>query len=508
MLRISSFLLWTCFIGSLCACQSKSITGDPSDVQTAALDTSRSLSFSLDKFEQIDEVTGAGLRYLGDLDTIIAKRRLRVLVPYSQTSYYIDGVERKGIAYEAMMHFEQHLNQSLGKTTEPPYIQVVFIPLTRDQLIPALLAGYGDLIAENLTITPNRLDQVLFTEPVFSGAREILVSGPNAPPIDTIFDLAGKSLHLRHSSSFYEHILEWNDLFASQGLDTIQVLPLEEHLEDEDVLELVDIGLVPLTVMEENKAKFWSQNLDRVELSPNIAIDKDGTVAWALQSGNTNLKEILDSFIKENRKGTLMGNIIFNRYLRNEQRLHDLLDQDGLARFYELQEHFVRSGTEHELPWMLLAALAYQESRFDQSLRSRAGAVGIMQVLPSTAQDPIINHPNIYEEAINIQAGTKFLRFVIDQYFIAPEIDSLNAGLFGLAAYNAGPHRIQRLRKMTAAQGLNPNVWFNNVELMAAREIGRETVQYVSNIYKYYSSYRHLYLYTARTGQTPWGSGS
>jgi membrane-bound lytic murein transglycosylase MltF len=164
-------------------------------------------------------------------------------------------------------------------------------------------------------------------------------------------------------------------------------------------------------------------------------------------------------------------------------------------------------GKEYELPWMMLAALAYQESRYDQSLRSHAGAVGIMQVLPSTARDPIVGIPNIYEEEANIHAGTKFLRFVIDQYFISPEIDSLNAGLFGLASYNAGPHRIRRLQKMAEAQGLNPNVWFNNVELMAAQDIGRETVQYVSNIYKYYTSYRYLYLYTARTGQVPWKTG-
>lgn len=497
-------LLLALFMFFLWSCTTETNTRTSEEVQANALDTSKNLSFSLDDFEQIDRVAGLGLRYPGTLDNILARRRLRVLVPYSQTTYYIDGVHKKGIAYEAMIHFEQYFNQYIGKSTQPPYVQVVFIPLSRDQLIPALIEGYGDLIAENLTITSRRSEQVLFTRPVLSGAREILVGGSSVPSIDTIFDLAGKDLHLRHSSSFYEHILDWNDTFIARGIDSIRVIPVEEYLEDEDVLELINTGLIPFTVMEENKAGFWSQNLDSVQLFSKITIDEEGEIAWAVQPGSVELKKILDGFIEQNRKGTLLGNIIFNRYLGNEGRIQELLNQKDMDRFNQLQSSFIRFGEAYELPWMLLAALAYQESHFDQSRRSHAGAVGIMQLLPSTAKDPIINIPNVYNEEDNIHAGTKFLRFVIDQYFIAPEIDSLNAGLFGLAAYNAGPHRVQQLRKMAAAQGLNPNVWFNNVELMAAQEIGRETVQYVSNIYKYYTSYRYLYLYTTRTDRLPW----
>lgn len=503
MKPVLSFLLLSCLL-LISACNPAESTEPLVNAQADALDTAWQLPFAPDQMEQIDQVTGVGARYTGLLDTIIERRRLRVLVPYSHTTYYIDGTEQKGMAYEAMKHFETYLNQQLGYSTQPPYIQVVFIPLTRDQLIPALRKGYGDLIAEPLTITPNRSTKVLFTEPVMRNAREILVSGLGAPQIDTLVGLAGKTLYLRRSSSFHEHILVINESFKKRGLDTIQILPIEPQLEDEDVLELVDIGLIPLTILEENKAQFWTQHLDSVQLHPAVAIDENGQIAWAVPPDSKKLKAILDEFIRENRKGTLLGNIIFNRYLDNEQRLHDLLDGRELNRFYELQNYFIEYGQRYELPWMMLAALAYQESRFNQSLRSSAGAVGIMQVLPSTARDPIIDIPDIYEEEPNIHAGTRFLRFVIDQYFISPEIDSLNAGLFGLAAYNAGPHRVQQLQRMAEAQGLNPNVWFNHVELMAAREIGRETVQYVSNIYKYYSSYRYLYLYTRRTGRQPW----
>ncbi len=500
---------WWLFIAvlTICSCAKEEEAAVLLQPQEEALDTTAVPAFSLKGFSQIDAVAGLQNRYPGVLDTIVAKRRLRVLVPYSQTTYYIEGTERRGIAYEAMLHFEEYLNRRLGFPTQPPQVQVVFIPLTRDQLIPALLEGYGDLIAESLTVTPSREDRLLFTEPIFSGAREILVRGAGAPRVDAVEELAGKTVHVRFTSSFFEHLLGWNDRFAGAGKDTIQLLPLEEYLEDEEVLELVDAGIIPYTVMESSKAEYWSQSLDSVRLAQGVVIDSAGQIAWALQPGSTGLKELLDDFIRENRKGTLLGNIIFNRYLKSERRLQSLLSRQEMDRFFQLQDYFIRYGERYQLPWMLLAALAYQESRFDQSLRSHAGAVGIMQVLPGTARDPIIGIPDIWEEEANIHAGVKFLRFVIDQYFIAPEIDSLNAGLFGLASYNAGPHRVNQLRRMAQAQGLNPNVWFNNVEVMAAREIGRETVQYVSNIYKYYISYRYLFLYAERTGRLPWDSG-
>jgi len=138
----------------------------------------------------------------------------------------------------------------------------------------------------------------------------------------------------------------------------------------------------------------------------------------------------------------------------------------------------------------MIAALAYQESQMDHSRKSHVGAIGIMQILPSTATDKNVDIPNIEELENNIHAGTKYLRFLRDRYFSDPAIDELNQNQLAFAAYNAGPAKIRRMRTETGKAGLDPNIWFGNVEIVIAKKIGRETVQYVSNIYKYYIAYR------------------
>ena len=139
--------------------------------------------------------------------------------------------------------------------------------------------------------------------------------------------------------------------------------------------------------------------------------------------------------------------------------------------------------------WLLIMSQAYQESRFDQNARSSKGAVGIMQVLPSTAADRIVGIPDISILENNIHAGNKYLRFIRDRYFESEAMSELDKTLFAVASYNAGPARLSDLRAEAAREGLDPNVWFDNVERIAARRIGRETVDYVGNIYKYWIAY-------------------
>jgi len=146
----------------------------------------------------------------------------------------------------------------------------------------------------------------------------------------------------------------------------------------------------------------------------------------------------------------------------------------------------------YDFDWLLLAALAYQESTIDQSKRSHVGAIGVMQILPTTASDKNVDIPDIEEIEANIHAGTKYLRFMMNRYFTDPSIDRLNRALLTFASYNAGPARVSKLRKEAKAMNLDPNIWFRNVEIVAAKRIGRETVQYVNNIFKYYIAYTFI----------------
>jgi membrane-bound lytic murein transglycosylase MltF len=195
-------------------------------------------------------------------------------------------------------------------------------------------------------------------------------------------------------------------------------------------------------------------------------------------------------FIKTSKKGTLLGNVLYKRYLEDNKWVRNSLTEEEIEKFNKVTGFLQRYADKYEFDWLMLAALAYQESGLDHSKRSSAGAVGIMQMLPSTAADPNVGISKIQILENNIHAGTKYLRFLKDRYFSGGDLDDVNKTLFAFASYNAGPARIRGLREEAASRGLDPNVWFDNVEVIAARRIGAETVNYVSNIYKYYVAYR------------------
>jgi membrane-bound lytic murein transglycosylase MltF len=427
-------------------------------------------------------------KWSGDFDGMLERNLIRALVPYSKTFYFLDRADQRGLTYDALQEFEKYVNKKLKRKTLK--VRLVVIPTKRDRLIPALAEGLGDIAAGNLTITSERQKLVDFSAPGHTGVDEIIVTGPKSPPIKTIDDLAGKKIHVRRSSSYYESLMSLNQAFKEAGKQPVKLVLADEYLEDEDLLEMMNVGLIPMIVIDSHKGKFWAQIFGDLHLHPNIQVRTGGRIAWAIRKDSPKLKDMIDGFMKEHKIGTLMGNILFKRYLKDTKWVRNSLNEEALRRFRQALEFFSKYSKQYDFDWLMIAALAYQESRIDQSVRSPAGAVGVMQVLPSTAADKNINIPKIEEMEPNIHAGVKYLRFIRNRYFEAEPMDDLNKMLFSFAGYNAGPAKVAKLRKRAGEAGLDPNVWFRNVEIVAAKQIGRETVQYVGNIYKYYTAYR------------------
>ena len=427
-------------------------------------------------------------KWTGDLDEMAERRLIRALVPYSKTFYFLDGADQRGLTYELLREFEKHINKKLRKRTLR--IHLVVIPTKRDRLLPALVEGVGDIAAGNLTITPERQKLVDFSAPQLTGVEEIIVTGPETPPIQGIDDLAGREIHVRASSSYYESLQRLNAQFKKEGKKPIKLVLADEYLEDEDLLEMMNARLIPMIVIDSHKGKFWSQIFKDLTLHPDIKLRTNGQIAWAIRKDSPKLKQAINGFMKTHRKGTLVGNILFKRYLEDTKWVRNSLNDADLKRFREAIEFFQKYSNQYGFDWLMIAALAYQESGIDQSKRSPAGAIGVMQLLPSTAADPNVNIPDIREMENNIHAGVKYLRFMRDRYFQNERMDDLNKMLFSFASYNAGPAKVSQLRSYARKKGLDPNIWFRNVEIIAAKRIGRETVQYVSNIYKYYVAYR------------------
>lgn len=424
----------------------------------------------------------------GDFDVMDKEHVIRFLVPFSKTFYFLEKGRQKGMAYESIMFFEKQINKQRQKGHVK--IKAVVIPTPRDRLLTDLVNGYGDIAVGNLTITPKRLQTVDFSDPFYRDVREVVITHSDGPSLKSLFDLSGKEIFVRKSSSYHESLLHVNETLAATGKKPIKIVLADEYLEDEDLLEMVNADLIPMVVVDLHKADLWKQVFPKVKVHDRIVVHSGGSIGWAIRKNSPLLKKQLNRFVKNHRQGTLHYNILIKRYLKNAKYARNNVSEKEMKKFHNVVKLFQKYGDQYAFDWLMLGALAYQESGLDQSKRSKAGAVGIMQILPSTAADGNVNVKGIDKLEPNVHAGTKYLRFMADRYYSGQEMDKLNKHLFAFASYNAGPARVARLRKEAGEKGLDPNVWFNNVELIAARRIGRETVQYVSNIYKYYIAYR------------------
>jgi membrane-bound lytic murein transglycosylase MltF len=426
----------------------------------------------------------------GDLDGMFERGFVRVLTTYNPLYFAYNGIEQRGLLVETAQALEQYLNKHYGNKGRR--LQVLLMAVSRDALFERLAAGQGDIAAANLTITPTRQKLVNFSDPLYPGVSELVITGPSAPNIASFDDLAGTQVHVRRSSSYFEHLAALNESRRQQNQAVIPVREADELLEDHDLLEMVNAGILPAVIVDSHKAALWAQVFENIEVHQDLAVHSGLSIAWAVRKDAPQLMRAVNSFVKTARKGTLLGNVLIKRYLTSTEWIQNVRDDNSRTRYAETIDIIQRYAERYDFDWLMIAAQGYQESKLDQRKRSPVGAVGIMQILPSTAADPNVNIPDIHDPEQNVHAGVKYLRFIRERYFSAPEIDSLDQVLFSFAAYNAGPANITRARSKAAAMGFDANRWFGHVEVAASRTISREPVIYVRNIYKYYVAYKHI----------------
>ncbi len=427
-------------------------------------------------------------RRTGDLDEMIKNRNIRALVMISPIGFFYNNGLPKGINYEALEEFQKFVNQKLktGKLD----VKVTFLPLRPDQMEAALTQGVGDLIAYGIVVTPEREQRVAFSTPIMTDITQIIATGPNYGTVSTLADLGGKEVYVNPLTTYYTNLQKVNETLQKEGKTPIVIKPADKNLIDDDLLQMVNAGLIPATVTTKQKAALWAQVLPHLQPHPELSIATGGELAWAMRKNNPQFKQVVDEFVASHAVGTSFGNTLLRRYLQNTKWVKDSTSGKEMEKFQANLELFKKYAGEYDFDYLMIGAQGYQESLLDQSKKNRSGAVGIMQVIPKYAAASPINIPNVGTADGNIHAGVKMLRNIDDTYFNDPKIDSLNKTLFVFASYNAGPNRIARLRKKASDMGLDPNVWFGNVELVAAKDIGQETVTYVANIYKYYVAYK------------------
>ena len=426
--------------------------------------------------------------FTGDFDALVARRSIRVAVTFNRTHYFIDKGQERGLTYETLKLFEKDLNEDLK--TGNLKVHVVIVPMPRDQLHAALASGKVDMVAAMVTVRPELEKLAAFSDPTRTNVSEVIVTGPGAPPIATADDLAGQEVFVRKGSIYEESLIKLNEQLKARGKPPAVFVEAPAVLEDEDVLEMVNAGLAPITIVDDYLAEFWSKVFTSINVHKDIAVRSGGNLAVAFRKENPKLREVVNTWLKKHGKGDGFRNTVERRYLDNVKYAKNAAADAERQKLDNVVALFKKYGAEYDVDYLLMAAQGYQESTLDQEVKSPVGAIGVMQVMPPTGKE--LNVGDISEVDANIHAGVKYMRFMMDRYFKDDPMDPLNKGLMTFASYNAGPGRIRQLRAETKKRGLDPNVWFGNVERVASERIGRETVTYVSNIYKYDVTYRLL----------------
>ena len=427
--------------------------------------------------------------WTGDFDGMLERRHIRVLVPFSRTLFYNDKGRERGITAETARAFEQYLNKKYKAQLGKRPITLYLVPTTRDELLEGVAQGMGDIAAGNLTVTDARRQLVDFVAPPDAKPnREIVLGGAKAAPVATAEALSGKTVHVRWTSSYHDSLVALNQRLAQDGKPAVKLVAVPDELEDEDMMEMLNVGLLDYIVVDDWKAKMWAPVLPKMQLNEGAVVREGGLVGWAFRKDSPRLAAELNDFHANHLKKLGVSNALLQQHSRRIKALKDAGADADAQRFKELLVLFQKYGEKYNFDPLMLAAQGYQESQLNQQAKSHVGAIGVMQIMPATGAELKVGDIRVTEA--NIHAGAKYMDQLMTRYFKDADFSPANRALFAFASYNAGPGNIAKMRKEAEKRGLDPDKWFNNVELVTAEKIGIETTTYVRNIFKYYTSYK------------------
>jgi membrane-bound lytic murein transglycosylase MltF len=234
--------------------------------------------------------------WTGDFDGMLERRTIRVLVPYSRSLYFNDKGAQRGLVADSLKEFEVFLNKKYKLKNRP--ITVVALPTTREHLLLGLIDGEGDLAVGNLTITAERSKRIDFSNPVVRGVTEIVVTGPTSVKLASVDDLAGQAVHVRRSSSYYESLARLNRRFRSLNKPEMKLVLVPDALEDEDMMEMLGVGLLQVIVVDDWKAKLWAQFVPKIEPHFDLALSEPGDIGWAFRKQSPRLAGEVNHFVR------------------------------------------------------------------------------------------------------------------------------------------------------------------------------------------------------------------
>ncbi len=428
--------------------------------------------------------------WTGDLDGMKDREVIRILVPYSKTLFFYDKNKEMGVVHDLGLSLEKFANQQTSPEPGKKRMKVVFVPVPEERLLPDLAAGLGDMAAGGLTAGEGH-GKIDFGSSLAPDSGAVIITRKRGDAVDRLEDMSGREVVIHKSNASYETLRALSGRLVAQGKRPIRLITAPEDLQDEDLLQMVGSGLVSVAVVDGYVATFWSQVVPGIVINGDL-LDRGGTaLGWAVRKDSPQLKRLLEGFTARAKAETAAGGASLRKYLGETMLPTNAVADDEMEKFNQAIDMFKKYGDAYDFDHLMMMALGYQESRLNQKARNPYGPVGMMQMTPATASTSMVGIKGIDKDAArNVEAAAKYLRYIADSYLDDPNISQMNKTLMAFVGYNVGPKNLELIRDAAAKSGLNPNVWFQNVELAAAQTLGRKTVEYVSNIYKYYTAYR------------------
>ncbi len=438
--------------------------------------------------------------YTYDFDKLAETGTLRILVVYDGVNYYfVDGHE-DGFAVAMGRKLQAYINDHhVRKPAGVGGIDIQYIPVRSDQIFSMLQKGVGDVAAGFIMPTQRLQNEVSFTDPFMTDLQELVVTRKNAPRIRGIRDLSGMSLYVRRSSKSYETLRALNLAFRTMNWAPVNIVIVQETMQDAEIIQRVQDNEIAATVVSSAQALLWEHVFPGVNFHREFPLSSGNELCWAVRNYNFHLLNILNKFVSLYSQETKAGKAVISSYFRplaNSAATHSKkqsLSTMGMKfeDFQRFKTVFQKHAELQGLDWRMLMSQAYQESTFNPNARSPKGPVGLFQVSPTMARNFLVESTDeLTTVEGNVKAATKYLRYIIDNYLKGNfYLSAQDRMAFALASYNAGPGRIKYYRTLAERAGLDPNIWFGNVEKIVAEKGLTETVNYVSSIMKRYRAF-------------------
>lgn len=406
--------------------------------------------------------------------------------------YYRDRGQSYGIATELVRGLESYLQKRLPAAGRAGIsVTVITIPSTREQIPTQLVSGQADLAIGDFAKSSPMRSFLAFSLPIVVDNPAIVVTRPGLREPDTLGDLSGLRIKVTEDSRAWRALQQVNRELLSRNQLPVDLRVMDPVLSDEDLLDMTRASLIDHTIVDRDVARFWKAVLPGLRVDDALEIAPPTDEAWLVRPDAPRLLAEVNAFLTTVRGTPQQGYAPLKRRLADLGWARPALQPPYRQRLSPLLPLFERHAGRYDLdPW-LLAAIAFQESGLDHQVRSPYGTVGLMQILPSTGRTLKVG--DIRQLEPNVHAAAKYLRQLMDDLGPIEGARDVDRVQLALASYNAGPNRLRRVRDQAEREGLDPNRWKGQVELVMGARHGQHTVGYVNNVTKVWLAYREAF---------------